>query len=160
MMNTEPEKEHHWLDQLVGEWTYESKVACEPGKPEESFKGTETVRSLGGLWIVCEGRGEMPGGGTATTMMTLGYDPARGRYVGTWVGSMMTWLWLYDGSMDAEQKVLTLESEGPGFTEGKLAKYRDVIELKDSDHRLLTSHVLGDDGTWNCFMTAHYRRKK
>ena len=126
-MKTEPRKEHQWLEQLVGEWAYDSKAACEPGKPEESFNGTETVRSLGGLWIVCEGQGETPGGGTATSMMTLGYDPSRGRYVGTWVGSMMTWLWLYDGSMDAEQKVLTLESEGPSFTEGKSTKYRDVI---------------------------------
>jgi hypothetical protein len=118
------------------------------------------VRSLGDLWVLCEGSGEMPGGGTATTLMTLGYDPQKARYVGTWVGSMMTFLWMYDGSLDAAQTTLTLESEGPSFTaEGKLAKYRDVIELKGDDHRVLTSHVLGDDGTWNSFMTSHYRRK-
>lgn len=41
-----------------------------------------------------------------------------------------------------------------------MGKYRDVIELVSDDHRTLTSHVLGDDGTWRKFMTAHYRRTK
>lgn len=43
---------------------------------------------------------------------------------------------------------------------GTMAKYKDVIELESDDHRVLTSHVLGDDGTWHRFTTAHYRRKK
>lgn len=44
--------------------------------------------------------------------------------------------------------------------EGKTAKYRDVIEFKSDDHRVLTSHMQGDNGQWQKFMTAHYRRKK
>ncbi len=64
---------------------YEVDAPMEPGKPPAKFKGTESVRSLGGLWTQAEGRGEMPGGGTATMMMTLGYDPQRKRYVGTWI---------------------------------------------------------------------------
>jgi hypothetical protein len=160
-MKTEPQKEHEWLQQLVGEWTYESECSMEPGKPPEKFKGIENVRSLGGLWVLSEGSGEMPGGGMATMVMTLGYDPEKQRYIGTWVGSMMTHLWLYDGSLDAEKNRLTLNAEGPNCAEeGKLAKYKDVIEIKSSDHRLLTSHMLGDDGEWRPFMTASYRRKK
>ena len=158
-MTAEAREEHRWLQQIVGEWTFESEAACEPGQPPETFSGSESVRSLGDLWLLCEGRGEMPGGGTAITLMTLGYDQGKARFVGTWVGSMMTWLWVYDGSLDPERKVLTLETKGPSFSEGKLAKYRDVIELRSYDHRVLTSHVLGEDGTWRGFMTAHYRRR-
>ena len=160
-MKTEPQKEHQWLHKLLGEWTSEAEATMEPGKPPEKCRGTESVRSLGGLWILAEGEGEMPGGGQATMLMTLGYDTQKQRYVGTWVGSMMNNLWVYDGRLDAAEKVLTLEAEGPDMAgQGKMVKYRDVIELKTDDHRVLTSHMLGDDGAWHQFMTAHYRRKK
>ena len=96
-----PQQEHQWLQRFVGEWTFEGEAAMEPGKPAETFKGTEIARPLGGLWILAEGQGEMPGGGPATTVMTLGYDPQKKRYVGTWVGSMRTYFWVYSGALDA-----------------------------------------------------------
>jgi hypothetical protein len=160
-MQAEPRKEHQWLQKLVGEWTYETEAPAEPGRASEKWTGTERVRSLGGLWVVAEAQGEMPGGGTATTVLTLGYDPVRKRYVGTFLGSMMTHLWVYDGGLDPSGKVLTLDTEGPSFAaEGKTAKYKDVIEFKSDDHRVLTSHVRGEDGEWHGFMTANYRRNK
>jgi hypothetical protein len=160
-MHAEPQKEHQWLQKLVGKWTYETEASMGPGQPPSKCQGSETVRSLGCLWVLCEGQGEMPGGGAATMIMTLGYDPQKKRYVGTWVGSMMTHLWVYDGSLDPSGKVLTLNAEGPSFAgDGKMAKYKDVIELKSDDHRVMTSHLLGDDGKWSQFMTAHYRRTR
>ena len=161
MLHTEPQKEHRWLNKLLGEWTSEGEAPMEPDKPPSTFRGTEKVRSLGGLWIVAEGEGEMPGGGPATTMMTLGFDPTRKRFIGTWVGSMMAHLWIYDGSLDEEERVLTLNTVGPHMTKkGGTAKYTDVIEFKSEDHRTLTAFVLGDDGKWTEIMKAHYRRKR
>ncbi|MBX6373514.1 MAG: DUF1579 domain-containing protein [Acetobacteraceae bacterium] len=160
-MMAEPQAEHRWLQRLVGEWSFEAECAApEPGQPAQKSTGVETVRTLGGLWLVAEGRGEMPGGGGfATTLMTLGYDPRRGRFVGTWAGSMMTHLWIYEGTLDAAGKVLTLDTEGPDFTaEGKLAKYQDIITIESDDHRVLTSRWLGADGRWHGLTTAHYRR--
>ena len=160
MQKAEPQKEHKWLHKLLGEWDLEAE-AGEPGESPVKTTGTESVRSLGGLWIVAEGEGEMPGGGTGTSLMTLGYDPQKKRYVGTWVGSMMTHLWLYEGSLDAGKKVLTLDSNGPSMKgDGTMAKYQDVIEFKSDDHRVLTARVQGEDGSWQEFMTAHYRRRK
>jgi hypothetical protein len=161
MMNAEPQKEHRWLGRLVGEWTFESEAVMEPGKPPEKSDGTETVRPLGDLWVLAEGRGRMPDGVPATMLMTLGYDPDKKRFVGTWIGSMMTHLWVYDGVLDAAERVLTLESDGPSMAgDGKTGRYRDAIELTSDDHRILRSSALGPDGTWQQFMTAHYRRKK
>ena len=105
-----------------------------------------TVRGLGDLWSVGESRGEMPGGGQSITIMTLGYDPQKERYVGTFVGSMMTNLWVYEGSLDESGNVLTLDTEGPGMKKGTMAKYKDVIEFKTDDLRTLTSLVQGEDG--------------
>lgn len=164
-MKCEPQKEHRWLEKLVGEWTYEAECNMGPGQPSVKTTGREVARSMGGLWVVAEGTGEMPGGGPATMLITLGYDPAMKRIVGTWIGSMMPTLWVYDGELDASGRVLTLNAEGPsmcteGGAEGKTARYKDVIEFKDDDHRVLTSHMLGEDGRWQSLMTAHYRRKK
>jgi hypothetical protein len=160
-MKTEPQKEHQWLQKLVGEWTYEADVAMKPGEPPTKCTGTESVRSLGPLWILAEGEGEIPCWGPATTMMTLGYDPQKKRYVGTWVGSMMSHLWVYDGALDAAGLALALDTEGPSMAgDGKMAKYQDVIEFKSDDHRLLISQVLGDDGKWHQFMSTTYRRKQ
>ena len=160
-MNTEPQKEHQWLQKFLGEWTSEAEATMEPGKPPELFKSTESVRSLGGLWIVAEGQGERPGAGSVVTILTLGYDPQKKRYTGTWIGSMMNHLWVYDGGLDAAERVLTLDTEGPGMTDqSKMDRYRDVIEFKSDDHRVLTSRMLGDDGQWHQFLTVNYRRKR
>ena len=160
MQAAQPQREHQWLQKLVGEWSYENEAECEPGKPKQKFTGTERVRSLGGLWTLGEGTGAMPGGGTANTLMTLGYDPDKKRFVGTWIGSMMTFLWVYDGSLDPAGRTLTLNAEGPDFSKpGKLAKYQDIIEFVSDDHRVLRSQTLGEDGKWQPFMEAHYRRK-
>jgi hypothetical protein len=160
-MQAEPLKEHHWLQKLVGDWTSEMEANMGPDQPPMKSQGTESVRSIGGLWIVAEGRGDMPDGQPATMIMTLGFEPRTGRYQGTWIGSMGNYLWVYDGELDAAGKVLTLNAEGPSFENPEqLKKYKDVIELKSDDHRILTSHLLGDDGKWCQFMTAHYRRKK
>ena len=159
-MKAAPREEHRWLQQLVGEWTFAGEATAGPGQSPETFTGAERVRSLGDLWVLAEGEGETPGGGIDRSVMTLGYDPQKERYVGTWIGSMMTHLWVYGGALDPGGRVLTLEAEGPSMAgDGTMATYRDVIELKGDDHRVLTSHVRGDDGTWRQFMAAHYRRK-
>jgi hypothetical protein len=153
-MQAEPQQEHRWLEQLLGEWTVTSDMMPEPGAA-----WTERVRSLHGLWVVAEGEGEMPGGGAATTIMTLGYDPRRQCYVGTWIGSMMTHMWVYEGHLDAGGKVLTLDCEGEDFEQpGRTARYQDIITIRSPDHRLLTARMLTADGSWKQIMQAEYRR--
>ncbi|MDX1967683.1 MAG: DUF1579 domain-containing protein [Planctomycetaceae bacterium] len=156
-----PQPEHEWLQQFVGDWAFEMEHAMVPDQPPEKLSGSNHVRSLDGLWILNEGCGDMPGGGKATSIITLGYDPAKQRFVGTFVASCMSHLWIYEGTLDADRKVLTLDTEGPSFTdEGKLAKYQDIFELPSPDHYILHSQTLQDDGSWNRFMTVHYHRTK
>lgn len=160
-MHAEPLEEHRWLQQLVGKWTAEMQCYMGPDQPPMESKATESVRSLGDLWTVGEGAGDTPDGGAVTTIMTLGYDPAKKRFVGTFIASVMTHLWYYEGSLDTSRKVLTLDTEGPSFSgDGKLARYQDIIEIKSPDHRTLTSRMLGEDGEWREVVTAHYRRAK
>jgi hypothetical protein len=158
-MKAEPQKEHHWLEQLVGEWTYEGEAVMGPDQPPMKHKGSQSVRSVGGVWIQGEGKWQMPDGRPATTFLTLGYDTAKKQFVGTFIGSMMTYLWVYNGGLDAAEKVLTLDVEGPSFADPtRTARYQDLIEVVSDDHHILHSQVLADNGQWVRFMTAHYRR--
>jgi hypothetical protein len=78
--------------------------------------------------------------------------------VGSWIGSMMSNMWVYDGVM-ASEGALELHAEGPSFHDpGKVARYKDVLEFRSNDHRLLNGFVFGNDGQWQHFMTTEYRR--
>jgi hypothetical protein len=151
-------KEHQWLQQLVGQWAFEGECQMGPDQPPMKSSGKETVRSLGGLWTIGEGEGEMPEGGTCQSIMTLGYDPQRQRFVGTFIASVMTHMWPYSGSLDESGKVLTLDSEGPSCTGEGMSKYQDIIEIVDENQRTLTSRFVGPNGDWVPFMKAHYRK--
>ena len=159
-MPAEKLEQHDWLQQLVGEWTMKSEATMGPGTEPIQLESTETVRSIGGLWTVAEGTANI-GGMKLTSIMTLGYDPEKKQFVGSWIDTMHTNLWVYEGQLDDAKKVLTLSTTGPSFDDAsKKASYRDAIEIKDKDNRVLTSSVQGDDGKWTTFMTAHYTRKK
>lgn len=161
MANVEAQKEHQWLQKMLGEWTAEGEAVMGPDQPPSQWKATETVRKIGEIWVAAEGTGDMPDGSPSKTVMTLGYDTQKKKYVGTFIGSMMTNLWVYEGELDASGKVLTLDAEGPSMSgDGKMAKYKDAIEFKSDDYRVMTSKAIGPDGQWHQFMTAHYRRKK
>ncbi len=156
-----PERQHRWLKQLLGDWAFEAECVAGPDQPPHKSSGKDSVRALGDLWVVCEGAGEAPGGEIGHSIITLGYDPAKGKFVGTFVGSMMPSLWIYEGSLDAAERVLTLDTVGPSFdSPGKLVDYQDIFEVVDADHRILRSQVKGADGNWTQFMTSHYTRVK
>ena len=158
-MESGPRPEHRWLQQLVGSWECRGEGAGPPGEPPWTFEADETVLALGDCWIVGEGRGLMPDGSPALTQLTLGYDPARERFVGCFVGSMMTNLWVYEGSLDEARRVLTLRTEGPDMSTGRTAAFEDIHELVDDDNRVLRSVMQRADGSWTEVMRAHYRRK-
>ncbi len=156
---TKPVKEHEWLQKLVGEWRVESEMAMEPGGPKQKSEGTETVKSLGGLWAFAENKGKMPNGTEMTGYLVLGYDVSFKEYRGCWFGSMSSHLWKYVGELSADGKTMTLNCEGPSMTkDGETALYRDVIELIDENHRTLTSNGQDDKGEWQEFMKSHYYR--
>jgi hypothetical protein len=161
-MFAEPQPEHQWLQRLVGEWTYETDAPTDaPAEGCSTWKGTESVRSLGGVWVVAEGQSTSVDGAAASNVMSIGFDPATKRYVGTWIGSMMTNLWVYDGELSADGNSLVLASEGPDmFAEGKTGLYHDIIEFTDDDHRLLRARIRKEDGTWHEFMVTRYQRTK
>lgn len=161
-MNNEPQAEHRWLQRLLGEWVGEGEMPAPPGEAPMTWQSLQTVRKIGELWIQCEARieSESPEGEASVMQITLGYDPDKGRYVGTFAGSMMSTLWVYEGSVGADGRTLTLDTRGPDFGSGQIRDFQDVIELIDDDHHELRSRMLGEDGQWRPVMSVRYRRKK
>ncbi|WP_029355075.1 DUF1579 domain-containing protein [Bosea sp. 117] len=154
----EPQKEHEWLMQLVGDWTYEGECDMGPDQPRDHSTGRESVEALGPFWVIAKGEGSMPGGGQAQMRMTIGFQPGKG-YVGSWIGSMMPLLWVYEGTMSEDGRSLHLAADGPSFKDdGGIVRYEDIVTVVGPDERLLTSRARQEDGSWKEFLWMRYTR--
>ena len=150
----QPQKEHQWLKQLVGEWDSDCEMFMEEGKPSKKSKGTESGKMVGDFWAVMENEGKPFVG-----VFTLGFDPEKKQYVGTWYDNMSHYLWQYQGKADSSGKTITFETEGPCFSEGgKIMKVREILELKTPEHKVFTSMV-EKDGKWVKGMVINYRKR-
>lgn len=155
-MSAPASPEHAWLGQLVGEWDGTAVADMGPDVQPMTFEYHTSARWVGGLWVVLESKA-----GDFSSLMTLGHDPSRGGYTGTWVDTMMPTLWVYSGRIEEDGKALVLESEGPHPQElGKRMQGRDTLRILAPDHLQMTSAMKNDDGTWTEFMTADYRRSE
>lgn len=136
--------QHRWLHQLLGPWQTETVPDRGPACPP--MTGHEEGRAIGDIWVELDAH---------TTFghhrITLGYDPAAGHFVGTWVGSGMTHLWRYTGALSDDGRSLILTAQGPSFSGEGLDTYRDVITLLSPDERLFEGSVLQPDGSWHLF---------
>jgi len=157
-MHGEPQAEHRWLRRLMGEWVVEAPSTEARATGEPLYTGTETARCVGDVWVVCEGRMELLEHGTAINIMTLGYDPARQKVVGSWIGSMMTHMWTYEGTIDTAADTVTLDTRGPALHGTGITDYQDVIAFEGGDARTLTSRSRQPDGSWKELFVVRYRR--
>ncbi len=158
-MFAKPQSEHQWLHQLIGDWDFQHHCQMPDGTVSET-PGKMSCRSLGGMWLLCESNGIADDGAPWSSLMTLGFDPAQDRYVGTFIGSMMANIWHYRGVVDATGKRLPLDSEGPKFDGSGTGRYRDTIEIVDADSWLFTSEMLTDDGQWVKFLDGKHVRAR
>src|SRR5262245_16496205 len=82
-----PSKEHGFLKEGAGTWDTVMKFKMAPDQPEQEIKGVETCEMLGEFWILFDIKAEMfgtPWRGHGT----LGFDPEKKKYVGTFIDSM------------------------------------------------------------------------
>lgn len=153
-----PQSQHHWLNQLVGEWDF-VHLCKMPDGTENTTPGTMMCRTLGGMWLICESTYELDDS-SWYSVITLGFDPEQNQYVGTFIGSMMANIWHYQGNLDGSGRRLPLMSEGPSLTGNGTTKYRDTIEIIDGDTWLFTSEMLTEDGQWVQFLDGKHLRSK
>jgi hypothetical protein len=159
-MFEKPQAEHRWFEDLLGDWVAEGECVMGPDQPPLKTTGRATIRTVGGLWFITETEGVGPDGNPYQTVATLGFDVKRGKYVGTFIGSMGSYQWVYEGALEETGKQLVLDCDGPGFDGASMAHYQDIVEKVGPDHWVLRSRVQLEDGSWNSFMQSHHHRVK
>lgn len=150
--------EHKLLKRFVGAWTSTGECTIAPDAEPMESSGKMVSRMLGERWIVSQlTMGE--GASAVEGILTIGYDPAKQKYVGTWTDNMQNRLWVYEGSYDEEQRILMLDTTGPNLTgDGEIIPYQDSYEFVSADEIVMRSKAKGEDGEWVTFMTSEMRR--
>lgn len=103
----EPLEQHELVQEGVGEWSGTMTMHM-PGMPEPmKWPCSESVAAVGELWTVSTFEMDMMGM-PFTGSSTFGYDPAKEKFVGTWVDSMTTTLTLMEGEWDDEAGAIVM----------------------------------------------------
>lgn len=153
-----PQAEHQWLERFVGEWEFTTSVYLDPDSPPMTASGTETVRGVGGFWIIGESTSEFMGM-TMTNVITIGYDPQKEKYIGMSVDSTSPHVTNYEGTVNEAGNRLTLTWQGPSPRQpGQMVTFRGVTEFKSDDHRVFTAHTRDDAGQWSRIVQVDFRR--
>jgi hypothetical protein len=147
-----PGPEHAQFKEWEGTWDATIK-----GMGPES-KGTATCKvGLNGLWLLEHFKGDfggMPFEGYGATS----YDPAKKKYINTWIDSMVTSPMITEGTYDKAKKTLTMVGEMP-MPGGKTAKVTMTTVTKDTDTRIFTMNGPGPDGKVGEMFTIIYKRR-
>jgi hypothetical protein len=129
----------------VGTWDATIKSWMQgPAEEPSVSKGVETVKLMpGGLWALSEFHGkfgEMDFHGAGQT----GYDPAKKKYIGTWVDSMSPTFMTMEGEYDASTQTTTSFAKGVDPS-GKAYDSKMVEVHKDKEHRTMTMYMKSED---------------
>ena len=153
-----PGKEHSLLkQQFEGDW--EATMRHEQDGKKEESKGTETVKmSYDGYWLVIDFKGEHQGR-SYTGHGAMGYDPAKKKYLLTWIDNLSPYTMWAEGESDGAGKTFTFTSEGFCPDLGKSTKVRTVMDVPDSTHRTLTFYRPGKSGVEEKAGEILYTRK-
>lgn len=130
----EPGVPHQLLAGLTGTWTVSNRVWMEPGSPPVEGSGTcEQKMILGGRYLLQEYTfvDEMAGE-TVTAFNLVAFDNHTSRYVSTWIDSMSTAIYYFEGTGSADGKIISQECSYDDPVKGSCI-WRSVATIKDDD---------------------------
>ncbi|NVJ96531.1 MAG: DUF1579 family protein [Alphaproteobacteria bacterium] len=149
--------EHGMLKMDDGNWHVALTLHRQDGTAPTTHAGTESNSLIGGLWSV--GKMEIPfGDDLYVGFATLGYDPVKAKYVGTWVDSTSPHITEMEGTYDPETKTLILFYTT--YTAAGVAEERkNVMVYQDHNTRDFDSYLMVN-GQWQLSMEILYTRTK
>jgi len=127
-----PGSPHKVLASMAGSWNTKTKGWMEPNKPPMESKGTcEQKMLFGGRYLQQEYTGEMMGS-PFTDINLIGYDNHTKKYVSTWIDSMSTGIYYFEGTASADGKTITQESSYDDPVRGPMV-WRSVTRIVDNN---------------------------
>ncbi len=148
-----PTREHEMLSGNVGTWNVKCQYFMDPSQPPMEQTAVETVEPVGAFWTVSKFECDMMGA-PFVGRATCGYDTRRGKWVGTWIDSMSTNLFVMEGDMNEEGTTLEMTCQGPNMQTGDMTTFRSVEKRNDDGTREFDFHMALPDG--NEIQLFHY----
>lgn len=156
-MTPEPTQEHKIVTQSAG--FYEGTISMwMPGAdaPLES-PCTENVSTIGDFWVTSLFEMDFMGM-PFTGSSSMGYDPEKEKFVGTWIDSMTTSLTVMEGEWDAEKKAIVMDYESLDHETGGMASMRSVNVPGENGYTLEFFKKDGEE--YQLTMRMDMKRKK
>ncbi len=123
---------HRLLAGLAGTWTTRTRSWMGPDRPPVESNGTcESEVLLGGRFLQQIYTGDMMGT-PFTGINLLGYNNHTKKYVSTWIDSMSTSIFYFEGTASADGKTITQECSYDDPARGPM-KWRSVSRIKDGN---------------------------
>ena len=125
-----PGPPHKKLAALAGTWNTKTKAWMEPGKPPVEGVGTcEQRMLLDGRYLQQEYTGEMMGN-PFTGINVIGYDNHSKKYVSTWIDSMSSGIYYFEGT--GSGKTITQKCSYDDPVRGPMV-WRSVTRIVDNN---------------------------
>ena len=127
-----PGAPHQLLANLSGSWTTKTTAWMSPDEPPVEGTGTcEQKMILDGRYLQQEYTGEMMGS-PFTGINLIGYDNHTKKYESTWIDSMSTGIYYFEGRASADGRTITQESNYDDPVRGPTV-WRSVTRIVDDN---------------------------
>jgi hypothetical protein len=153
-----PGDQHKILSSLEGSWTTRTRGWMEPDKPPMESTGTcEQKMILGGRYLQQEYTGDMMGEKFSGVNL-IGYDNFTKKYVSTWIDSMSTGIYCFEGIASADGKTITQENSYEDPVKGP-ATWKSVSRIIDNNTMEYEMYITPKGGKEEKMMEMTVSRK-
>jgi len=127
-----PGAAHKRLAKLEGSWTTRTRAWMEPDQPPMESTGTcEQKMLLNGCYLQQEYRGDMMGQ-PFTGINLIAFDNHTKKYVSTWIDSMSSGIYVFEGEADGSRKTITQECRYDDPVKGP-SVWRSITRFVNND---------------------------
>ena len=153
-----PGEPHKQMATMAGTWTTKTKAWMDPSQPPMESTGTcEQKVLLDGRFLQQECTGDMMGQ-KFNGIGLMAYDNFTKKYKATWMDSMGTGLYVFEGTSSPDGKTINMTSNWDDPIEGPM-KVRTVTKIIDNNNQIFEMYGTGKLGKEIKMMEMTYTRK-